>query len=247
MKIFITKNKEKLFSVGIWIFIWQMFSISIDNKVLLPRPVNVAHSLFYLIEEEYFWKSIFNSVLKIGIGFLLGILFGLVFAVISYKYNKFKNFIEVPIHIIKSIPIASVVILLLIWFSSKNLPILIVLLIVLPNIYHSSLEGLNNINKDILEMSKIFNVKKIKQIKYVYFEGLKGSLVSSLLISSGLAWKSGISAEILGLVKNSIGENIYYSKLYLDTSELFAWTFIIIFLSRIFYLIFEILIRKVND
>ena len=53
-----------------------------------------------------------------------------------------------------------------------------------------------------------------------------------------MSWKSGIAAEVIGIPDSSIGEQLYYSKLYLDTAGLFAWTFVIILISAVFERIF---------
>ena len=57
------------------------------------------------------------------------------------------------------------------------------------------------------------------------------ALKAACLTALGLAWKSGIAAEVLSQPKKAIGTNIYYSKVYLETPELFAWTASVIALS----------------
>ena len=49
----------------------------------------------------------------------------------------------------------------------------------------------------------------------------------------GLAWKSGVAAEVLCLPKAAIGTQVYYSKIYLETPSLFAWTAVVIVLSML--------------
>ncbi len=46
-----------------------------------------------------------------------------------------------------------------------------------------------------------------------------------------MSWKAGVSAEVIGLAKNSIGEQLYYAKLYLLTEQLFAWSIIVVGVS----------------
>ena len=48
-----------------------------------------------------------------------------------------------------------------------------------------------------------------------------------------------IAAEIIGIPKGSIGENLYNAKIYLETPDLFAWTFVIIAVSVLFEKIFQ--------
>ena len=50
----------------------------------------------------------------------------------------------------------------------------------------------------------------------------------------GFAWKSAVAAEVIGLPKNSIGTALYEAKIYLLTSDLFAWTLVIVILSALF-------------
>ena len=50
----------------------------------------------------------------------------------------------------------------------------------------------------------------------------------------GICWKSGVAAEVIGIPQDSIGENLYNAKIYLDTPRLFAWTLVIICISVLF-------------
>ena len=61
-----------------------------------------------------------------------------------------------------------------------------------------------------------------------------------------MSWKSGIAAEVIGIPDSSIGEQLYYSKLYLDTAGLFAWTFVIILISAVFERIFLWLLGRIR-
>lgn len=233
MKDSIIKNKLKIYSFLFWIIVWSILGRVINNPILFPDPFSVIKALFNLLFVKEFYLSIMNSIFNIGSGLILGIILGLALAIVSYKSILLKEIIIMPINIIKSTPIASIVIILLVWFTSKSLPIIVVMLIVVPTIYFSAYEGLMNVDIKILELSKVFNVDKKKIIKFVYLDKLREFLYPSIVLSTGLAFKSGVSAEVIALVKNSIGENIYYSKLYLDTQDLFAWTITIILLSKV--------------
>ncbi|MDE7233674.1 MAG: nitrate ABC transporter permease, partial [Ruminiclostridium sp.] len=59
----------------------------------------------------------------------------------------------------------------------------------------------------------------------------------------GLCWKSGVAAEVIGIPNGSIGEKLYMSKIYLETADLFAWTLVIILVSRLCEGIFTSLVK----
>ena len=61
--------------------------------------------------------------------------------------------------------------------------------------------------------------------------GMLPAFSSGCVSAMGLAWKSGIAAEVLSQPSLAIGTNLYNSKVYLETAELFAWTLVVILLS----------------
>lgn len=242
---FFTNSKKKIISIIFWLILWTFLSNIIQNNILLPNPIQVVFTLLNLVRTKTFWISIFNSVINIGSGFLISIFLGIFLAFTSHFFPILEYIIKLPINLIRSIPIASITIVLLIWISSSKLSIFLVLFVSLPNIYFSSKAGLNNVDIKLLQMAYAFDAKTFNIFKFLYWDKLKEFLLPSIIVTSGMAWKSGVSGEVLGLVNNSIGENIYYSKLYLLTEELFAWTFVIIILANLFQWIINKTINEV--
>ena len=227
-------NKAHILAIVFWLTVWQIISMIIDQEILLVTPFATLKRLLKLSLELDFWKSIFYSFVKITTGFMLAFTVGIVTAIIASNKNNFKILIEPLILTIQAIPVASFVILCLIWISSKNLSILISFLMVLPVVYRNVLDGINNIPRELEDMAKVFKVSKIKKIRYIYLSEVAPYLRAACSISLGLCWKSGIAAEVIGMPANSIGEKLYTSKVYLNTPDLFAWTIVIILISICF-------------
>ena len=101
-------------------------------------------------------------------------------------------------------------------------------------IYVNTLAGLESTDKKLLEMAKVFCMTRRKKIHYIYLPALLPYLKSGCKIALGMSWKSGVAAEVIGVPTNSIGERLYMSKIYLNTSDLLAWTFVIIMISALF-------------
>lgn len=227
-------DKYKILAVFFWIAVWQIASMIVNKEMLLASPFAVMGALADLTGKLMFWKSIFNSFIKITRGFLLAILFGTLFAVCSYSSYIFCEMITPLIKIIKTTPVASFIILALLWAAPENLSVLIAFLMVIPVIYTNVLQGLNNTDVKLLEMAKVFRIGWLKKARYIYIPAVMPYFVSACSVGLGFCWKSGIAAEVIGLPKNSIGENLYEAKLYLMTKELFAWTIVIICISVLF-------------
>ena len=126
----------------------------------------------------------------------------------------------------------------------RNLSVFISFLVVVPMIYGATLAGLENMDKKLLEMSQVFSMPFLKKVRFLFIPAVHPYLVSSCRTALGMSWKSGVAAEVIGIPKASIGEQLYYTKLYLDTSGLFAWTFSIILISAVFELVFLTLLKK---
>lgn len=231
-----TVNKKlatKVLIIAFWVGIWEIGSSFIGSDILLASPFQVAGRLLELIRTTPFWFTIINSFLRIITGFTLGLVVGLTLAILSYASPFIKEVFEPVIGLIKSIPVASFIILLLVWISSKQLSVVVSFLIMLPvafsNIYHS----LCNTDKKMVEMSKVFNVPMNKRVRYLYFNAVMPGFLSAVSIGIGFCYKSGVAAEVIGICKNTIGEAIYTAKIHLETVDVLAWTIVIVVLSNV--------------
>ncbi len=227
-------DKIKPWAVVVALIVWQITAMIINQKILLTSPVDVFIRLLAEMQTAVFWKSIVSSLGRIFFGFSLALTLGIILAVLASKFEVVKDLLAPWMIAIKSIPVASFVILILFWFSSKNLSIFIGFLMVLPIIYTNMVEGILNTDKNLLEMAKIFGMPKGKQYRYVYYFEILPFLVSAVKVSLGMCFKAGIAAEVIGTPANSIGRYIFQTKISLDTSGLFAWTLAIVILSVLF-------------
>ncbi len=234
-----TQNKLiKLFSIAFWLIVWQVATVVIGEEIFLPSPLAVVKRMTELVIQEDFLQSVFNSFVRIVGGFLIAVIFGVAFAVLASRFKIVKYLLSPLVVMIKTVSVASIIILVLIWFSSKNLAIIISFLIIFPIIYTNTLSGIENVNKNLLEMAKVFCVSPFKKVRYIYLFQIYPYFRSGCSVGLGLCWKSGIAAEVIGLPDKSIGEHIFTSKIYLDTPDLFAWTFFVVIISITFEKIF---------
>ena len=145
---------------------------------------------------------------------------------------------------VKSIPVASFIILALILFSSRNLAVPISFLIVLPVLYSNVLGGIRAADPQLMEMARVFRIPAGRSIRYVYLPQVMPYFLSACGSALGLCWKSGIAAEVIGMPEGSIGEQLQQAKVYLDTPDLFAWTLVIVLVSLAFERAFLALLRR---
>lgn len=239
-----SSRKYKAAAIVFWIAIWWIASIMIGEDLFLPSPFSVAERLAALVQESQFWTSAAFTLSRILIGFLLSLAAALAAAYLSSSFVWFRILMDPLVRIVRATPVASIVILALVWVSSRNLSALISALMVFPIVYTNVLKGIDETPKELIEMADAYHVRLMKRLRYIYIPSVLPYFLSSLSIALGLAWKSGIAAEVIGLPDGSIGERVYEAKIYLSTPDLFAWTVTIVILAFLFERLFLLLSSK---
>lgn len=228
------KGLSRLFACIILLLIWTAAALLLRRSVLLPTPWKVLGTLWQMLLTEAFWQSLLTSLRHIALGFLLAAFTGILTGLLSARYNWMEALLWPVMNLIKAVPVASFIILALIWIKSSRLSVFISFLMVLPIIYTNTLSGVKSMDPKLTEMARVFNVKGLRRIEYLWLPQIKPYLLSAANVSLGLAWKAGIAAEVIAVVAPSIGGSLYDAKIYLETPELFAWTLTIIVLSLLF-------------
>ncbi|MEG1972349.1 MAG: ABC transporter permease subunit [Oscillospiraceae bacterium] len=217
-----------------WALVWQWGSILVGNDILLPPPMEVVRFILTALPSLDFWQSIIFSSFKIMLGFFLSLILGGIFASLSYKHKILNAALRPLVQGMKAVPVVSFIIMLLIWCSPKWLSVVISFIMVFPIIFLNIYESFSSIPKELLEMAEVFKLDSLTRIRYIIIPHVFPFLCSACKIALGVSWKSGIAAEVIAIPAGSIGEMLYFSKIYLNTAELLGWTAVILALSFAF-------------
>lgn len=211
-----------------WLALWQGLSLWVDSPLLLPSPGTVLARLAELACTAAFWRTIAASLLRILCGTVLAVALGCLLAVLCCRWRLLDELLSPLVTMVKSTPVASFIILLLIWIGRDVLPSVIVLLMVLPVVWGNVCAGIRSTDPLLLRTAKVFCFSPWRTLRRVYLPSVMPHFLSACRTALGLAWKSGIAAEVLTVPALSIGKMLYESKLYLETVDLFAWTVMVI-------------------
>ena len=214
-----------------WLILWQIVYQFVHQDLLLASPLQVFGRLAELCGQPDFWLAALYSLFRIEAGFILAVLSGTVLAVLTAWYAWINHFIYPAVSAIRSTPIASFIILALVWMSSNRVVIFIVFLMVLPIVWTNVMEGIRKIDPLLLEMAAVFQLSRRQIFRYIDVPSVSPFFIASATTGLGLAWKAGIAAEVLSTPANSLGGRLYEAKIYLETPELLAYTILIITLS----------------
>ena len=230
-----TINKPKFLpSLGgilVWLVLWQIAAMKIDMALLLPSPISVLYRLSQLCVTADFWDTVLYSLLRILAGFFCGLIFGTFLAWFAWYSKIAQAMISPLIGALKAIPVASFIILALVWVQTPYLAAVVSFIMVVPMVYHNIRAGLDAADPELLEMAQMFCLSRWKKFRHIYLPALLPFFLSAVSSALGFAWKSGIAAEVLGKPARAIGKQISDAKTYLEMPDLFAWTLVVVILS----------------
>lgn len=233
-------------AICFWLFVWHFLSLKINSSIFLPSPEATYKALIRIGKRAGFWQTIFNTFSKIAKGFLLALIAGTFSAIISSFVKIIDVLVSPFMRLLKTVPVASFIILALLWVKSDKLSVLISFVMVTPVVYINILQSFDNVDNNLLEMADIFDVGLLRRLRFIYVPALVSGFMSACKIGLGFCFKAGIAAEIIGLPFQSIGSELYKSKLYLMTDELFAWTVVIVLMSVFFEGVCIYLLNKLS-
>lgn len=262
-----------LLPAAFWLLVWQAAALAVDHKavgaalsagdaaalgeaflrgkeLLLPAPAAVFLALGELLITSRFWLSAGMTLLRVLGGFLLGTALGTGLAVLCAASKWLDVLVSPLVGVIRATPVASFIILLLLWVSTGRVPCVCAALMVLPVVWGSVRQGIGSADPLLLECARACRFKGWKTVRLVYIPSSLPAFSAGCATAMGLAWKAGVAAEVLCLPVFSLGAQVYYAKIYLETPALFAWTLAILALSfgvgKLFSGLFARLGRRVS-
>ena len=247
-----TKPKEKrkmkagfriAVSAVFWIGIWALAAARIGKDLVLPGPVSVLRSLSGLAVTADFWLLTLLTLLRILAGYLIGLVSGILLAALTCVSELADALITPLMRVIRATPVASFIILALLWMGKSPVPLLMAALMTAPVFFGNIREAYGATDPALIEMGRHYKIGRGRMLSAIYIPSAMPAFRAAALTSVGLAWKAGIAAEVLSQPSRAIGTRLYYSKIYLETPDLFAWTAVVICLSFILEKVMQRLIR----
>ncbi len=218
----------------------------VSKDILVASPLNVAERLADLIKTQSFWMSAFFSLLRIMSGYFISVIVGTALAVVTSGVPLMDELFKPMITLVRSTPVASFILLALVWLKRDSVAVFISFLMVLPIVWQNVSQGIKETDASVLEMAHVYNFSFFKKVKTIYFHSVFPYFIAGCTTALGLSWKAGIAAEVLSTPLKSIGYNLYRAKINIETVDLFAWSAVIILLSVMFEKIMTMLFGRLQ-
>ncbi len=241
--------KNSLVTIGSIVFlilVWKLLSLVIGAEIILPAPETTMRDMAEAVQSPVFWHSVKATVYRGLAGFGLSLLAGIVFGLLA-GFNHLAFWALQPfMTVIRTTPVMSFILLALIWFRTETVPVFVAFLIAFPIIFDSVVQGIRNVDRQLVEMARLFCVKPWRILFELYFPSILPFLAAGTSSAMGLTWKVIISAEILSQPFFGIGTQMQNARIYLETARILSWTVVIVFISFVFESILKAAQRKLK-
>ncbi|MCI8331375.1 MAG: ABC transporter permease subunit [Clostridiales bacterium] len=228
-----------------WLLVWQAAAMLIDKELIFVSPAAALRRLCQLGRTGAFWKSCFYSLARIFTGFLAGMIFGSVCGVFSL--NRYLHRLISPLMtVIRCVPVASFIILTWYFMDREQVPAFAACIMVIPIVWGNVKKGMDEVNPLLLEVTNVYGFSFRKKMRVLYLPSVLPYFAAGCVTALGLSWKAGIAAEVLCRPALSIGNEIFLSKSYLETADLFAWTAVVVIFSVLIEKVFCTIIRRLG-
>lgn len=240
------KILKAVIPLAVWLGVWQLAASLVGKELLLPGPLTVWDTLAALAVTPVFWQTALSSLGRIFTGFGIGVAAGTAVAVLTSAFSWADWLLAPAVKVIRATPVASFILLVLLWAPSGQVPAIIAGLMVLPVLWGNVCKGISQTDPLLLEAARAYRFGRWKTVWLVYAPSTLPYFASGCNTALGLAWKAGVAAEVLCVPRRAIGTQVYFSKIYLETGELFAWTAVVLILSFLLEFVLGAVFRRLG-
>lgn len=228
------KSAIYILSLLLFVAVWWLLSVTAFSKNgVLPTPWKTLGRFFEELGKPKLWRGVYSTLSASLISFAVAFVFGLALAVAAHFCPPLKSFLEPLITIVRSMPTLGVTLILFIFFSGRTSAIVIASLVSLPVVYQNMLAALGGMDKGLLEMARVFNVKRKDRFFSVVLPQISEYIFSALIAGFGLNIKVIVASEIVAVPRSALGSYINGAYISGDFFMMFVWVFAVIVLSFI--------------
>ena len=231
MKKVLKKSLRIVIPPVFWLGVWQLAAMAVGLELLLPGPAAVGKHLLALMRTADFYLSAGATLWRVFLGLLWGGLAGAALALLTHLSPWADAVVSPAVRVVRATPVVSFILLIYLWVARTAVPWVIAGLMVLPVMWGSLTAGLASLDQNLLELGRAYRFAPLKQLRLIWLPSLRSHFSAGLLTAFGLAWKSGVAAEVLCPPDRAVGSRLQQAKLGLETADLFAWTLTVVALS----------------
>lgn len=214
------------------VVVWEILSLVV-SPIVVASPAATLRTLGQLAGTRVLWVELLTTLKRLVIGLAIGAVLGLGLGVLAGLQSRVRSFLEPLRWVGMTIPAVIIAVLALLWFGLGNGPVIfLVALIVLPQMYVTTLAGVLAIDSRLVEMGAVYHFPRRLLLTEVYLPGIASPVMAGLTLATGVSVRAVILGEVLAAA-NGVGHSFTRAESFLNTPELFAWVLVLLALMAL--------------
>jgi NitT/TauT family transport system permease protein len=202
--------------------IWQVIALT-SNIGVLPTPLKVVTAGWELVSTGLFFKELAASMVRILIGFGLGMLLGLIVGVLMGARRFWDAFFQDLVVLGLSLPgLIYALLCVMIFGLGLTAPVVAILLASYPFAAVNIREGVRAIDKELIDMARVYLVNRSRVIRQVILPSLLPFILAAVRVGFTVAWKVAVLTEVFGAA-TGIGYQLRYNFQLFSMRTMVAW------------------------
>lgn len=235
------KNKIKTTIISLilpmlFIFMWEIAAYKINSPAILPKVENVLYNISHAFDNFIglgsIPRNIGYSLVRVLLGYTIGVLIAIPLGLIVGYYNFASNLIENFISIFKPIPSISWQPLVLGWFGVNSLATIInipygpsfavwdnfklsmIFLIALGSffpVFSNIVFGVRNVRTTLIESAKVLGANEKNIFFRILIPAASPNIINGMRMGLATSWVCLVSAEMLPGSMSGLGYMITHA------------------------------------
>jgi sulfonate transport system permease protein len=184
-------------SPTVLVLVWQAASSTgILGEDVLASPLQILSTAGELLREGTLQAATATSISRVGTGFAIGALAGLVLATVAGLSRVGEDAVDPPMQMLRTLPHFGLIPLFIVWMGIGETPkiALIAMGVAFP-LYLNTFAGIRSVDRKFLEAAHTLDLTWAQRLRHVVVPGALPQTLVGLRQSLGVAWLSLIVAE----------------------------------------------------
>ena len=119
-------------AIAVIFAVWSIAYFGVGNALVVPSFLDCARAFFALLSSVAFYKSLFATLLRVVLAFLISISLAGVLSLGAYLSAYFAKILAPILALLRCVPVLAVLLVFLLWVGADSAPVLVAVLTLLP-------------------------------------------------------------------------------------------------------------------
>jgi NitT/TauT family transport system permease protein len=216
-------------SIVVLLLVWWLMSLFFP-PTLIPKPWETFAEVAAIITTGNFFVEMGNTLRRVLVGFGIAMAVSIPLGILMGTLRSLESFFEPPVILGLTMPGLIWAVLMIMFFGlTETSAYAAVAITILPMLAISIWQGAKSIDKDLIDMSKVFHASPWSKVVDVILPQLVSHILAAIRYGLGLAWKVVVVVEMFGF-SNGVGYQVVRGFNVFSMKTVLAWaiTFLVV-------------------